>query len=136
MFSTTVDFAADEILALCEQGDPGSEEIWRFGVLQLLDEYNSILRHQGIAPAARVFDEEPKLTGHSGLDAAFAALACWLATRDGWQEPLWARDPQRVSRPWWFVSTSQYGRSWAMVQSPGEFRIRGVFITNTALLRA
>ncbi len=136
MFATTVDFAADEVLALLEQGDPTSEDLWRFGVLQLLDEYDSLRKHQGSEAAIEVFCIEPKLTGHSGLDASFAALACWLATRDGWQAPKWARDPQRVARPWWFVSSSEYGRAWAMVQSPGEFRIRGVFITNTALLRA
>ncbi len=136
MFATTADFAADEVLALRAQGDLTSEEVWRFGVLQLLDEYDSMLRHQGLEAAASVFEQEPKLTGHTGLDASFAALACWLATRDGWQEPNWARDPKRVARPWWFVSRSEYGRAWAMVQSPGEFRIRGVFITNTALVRA
>ncbi len=136
MFETTVDFAADEALTLLAQNDPTSEDIWRFGLLQLLDEYDSILRHQGLEAAMTVFKQEPKLTGHSGLDASFAALACWLATRDGWEAPKWARDPKRVARPWWFVSSSEYGRAWSMVQSPGEFRIRGIFITNTALLRA
>ena len=42
----------------------------------------------------------------------------------------------RVAQPWWIVSESAYGRAWAMVQSPAQFRIRGVFITDTALLRA
>ncbi len=136
MFATTVDFAADEALALLNNGDPTSEDLWRFGVLQLLDEYDSLLRHTGPITAIEVFQVAPKLTGHTGLDASFAALACWLATRDGWQARTWAKNPQRVARPWWFVSSSEYGRAWAMVQSPGEFRIRGVFITNTALLRA
>ena len=91
-----------------------------------------------LIPAAfhdKVFAYEPALTGHSGLDAAYAALACWLAHRDGWEAPGWARDPDRVARPWWFVSDSAYGRAWALAQSPGEFRIRGVFITDTALAR-
>lgn len=136
MFSTSVEFVADEILAMRGRRDLGSEEICCFGVLELLDEYDSILRHQGTEPAAWVFDKEPKLTGHSGLDASFAALDCWLATRDDWKKPPWPRDAKRVSRPWWFVSESAYGQSWAMAQSPDEFRTRGVFITNTALLRA
>jgi hypothetical protein len=121
--------------AIVDAGSMESEALWRFGVLQLLDDYDSVIRHQGVAEAARMFAEEPALTGHSGLDAAYAAMACWLAYRDGWQAPSWARDPGRVARPWWFVSNSAYGRAWAMVQSPGEFRIRGVFITDTALTR-
>ena len=121
--------------AIVDSGSGGSEALWRFGVLQLLDEYDSVMRHQGVAVAARMFAEEPALTGHSGLDAAYAAMACWLAHRDGWQAPSWARHGGRVARPWWFVSDSAYGRAWALVQSPGEFRIRGVFITDTALTR-
>jgi len=127
--------AAEQARVLVDSGSAGSEALWRFGVLQLLDDYDSILRHEGVAAASEVFADAPALTGHSGLDAAFAALACWLAQRDGWTAPQWARDPQRVARPWWFVSDSAYGRAWALVQSPGEFRIRGVFITDTALAR-
>ena len=62
--------------------------------------------------AATVLADEPPRTGHSGVDASFAALACWLADRDGWTAP-----------------------SWALTQSPGQFCIRGVFITDTALQR-
>jgi hypothetical protein len=47
----------------------------------------------------------------------------------------WTGRCPRVARPWWFVSSSAYGRAWALAQSPGQFRIRGVFITDTALLR-
>lgn len=54
MFSTSADFETDEILAMRGRRDLGSEEIWRFGVLQLLDEYDSILRHQGKEPATRM----------------------------------------------------------------------------------
>jgi hypothetical protein len=127
--------AAGSARALVDSGTAGSEALWRFGVLQLLDDYDSVIRHDGVAAAAQVFSDEPALTGHSGLDAAYAALACWLAQRDGWSAPAWARSPNRVARPWWFVSDSAYGRAWALAQSPGEFRIRGVFITDTALAR-
>ena len=116
-------------------GPVSSENLWRFGVLQLLDDYESVLAHDGVDAAAHLMAEAPGPTGHSGLDAAFAGLACWLADRDGWDAPDWARAEERVARPWWFVSTSAYGRAWAMVQSPAQFRIRGVFITDTALQR-
>lgn len=135
MVQVRVSSAADEARELVAEASCGSESLWRFGVLQLLDDYDSVLRHAGPSAAQEVFAEEPEPTGHSGLDASFAALACWLAQRDGWPAPSWARDPSRVARPWWFVSESAYGRAWALVQSPGEFRIRGVFITDTALAR-
>ncbi len=135
MSQVLVASAAGSARMLVAAGSAGSEALWRFGVLQLLDDYDSVLRHEGVNAAAGVFADEPAPTGHSGLDAAYAALTCWLAKRDGWAAPEWARDPSRVARPWWFVSDSAYGRSWALVQSPGEFRIRGVFITDTALAR-
>ena len=121
---------------MLDGAQPSGEDLWRFGVLQLLDDYETLKRHQGVPVASGVLAGEPPRTGHSGVDASFAALACWLADRDGWTAPAWARDPSRVARPWWFVSSSAYGRAWALTQSPGQFRIRGVFITDTALQRA
>ena len=126
---------ANEARTVMAAGDLGSEALWRFGILQVLDDYESVRRQRGAQSASVLFDEEPPLTGHSGLDAAYAALACWVSARDGWSAPDWARNSRRVARPWWFVSESAYGRAWALVQSPGEFRIRGVFITDTALVR-
>ena len=117
-------------------GPVSSEDLWRFGVLQLLDDYESVLSHAGVDAAAQLMAKAPGLTGHSGLDAAFAGLAYWLVDRDGWNPPEWALAEERVARPWWFVSLSAYGRARAMVQSPAQFRIRGVFITDTALQRA
>ena len=128
--------AALAVRAMLARNSVSSEDLWRFGVLQLLDDYESVRRHDGADAAAMMFMEVPGSTGDSGLDAAFAALACWLADRDGWSAPQWALADDPVARPWWFVSSSAYGRSWAMVQSPAQFRIRGVFITDTALPRA
>ena len=51
-----------------------SEHLWRFGVLQLLDDYESVRRHDGADAAAMMFMEAPGSTGDSGLDAAFAQL--------------------------------------------------------------
>lgn len=127
--------AAVAVRSLLSGGSPTSEDLWRFGVLQLVDDYESVRAHDGVDAAARLMAEAPGPTGHSGLDAAFAGLACWLADRDGWSAPEWALAEGRAARPWWFVSSSAYGRAWAMVQSPAQFRIRGVFITDTALQR-
>lgn len=127
--------AAKEVQALIESPNTTSEDIWRFGVLQLLDDYEFVRANQGTTAASKVFELAPDVTGHSGLDASFAALASWLAARDGWAKPAWASDSRRVARPWWFVSDSAQGKAWALVQSPGEFRVRGVFITDSALQR-
>ena len=116
-------------------GSLSGEDLWRFGVLQLLDDYESVRARDGVDAAAGLMADAPGSTGHSGLDAALAGLACWLADRDGWRAPRWALADDRVARPWWFVSSSAYGRAWAMAQSPAQFRIRGVFITETALQR-
>jgi hypothetical protein len=135
MSTATVAQAAREVQSMLDGALPPGEDLWRFGVLQLLDDYESLKRHRGAQMASEVLAVEPPRTGHSGVDASFAALTCWLADRDGWTSPAWALDPSRVARPWWFVSSSAYGRAWALAQSPGQFRIRGVFITDTALLR-
>jgi len=133
--STAVD-AAEAVRHLQDNGDASDEDLWRFGILQLLDDYESMRASQGQDSAVALLTVEPPMTGHSGFDAALAALVCWLADRDTWVAPAWAYSNTRVARPWWFVTPSAYGRAWALVQSPAQFRIRGVFITNTALLRA
>ncbi len=112
VLTPAVQDAAQAVRSLLADGPVSGEDLWRFGVLQLLDDYDSVLTHQGVDAAATLMTQAPEPTGHSGLDAAFAGLACWLADRDGWDAPLWA-----------------------MVQSPAQFRIRGVFITDTALQR-
>lgn len=127
--------AAVAVRSMLAGGPVSGEDLWRFGVLQVLDDYDSVRVRDGVRAAADLMAQAPVLTGHSGLDAALAGLACWLADRDGWAAPAWARADDRVARPWWFVSSSAYGRAWAMVQSPAQFRIRGVFITDTALQR-
>jgi hypothetical protein len=127
--------AAAAVRSLMAGGPVASEDLWRFGVLQLLDDYESVRAVDGVEAAALLMSEAPASTGHNGVDAAYAGLACWLADRDGWPAPVWALADERVARPWWFVSSSAYGRAWAMVQSPAQFRIRGVFITDTALQR-
>jgi hypothetical protein len=38
------------------------------------------------------------------VDAAFAAMAEYLARTDGWTVPLWARMPEREAWQWWFVT--------------------------------
>jgi len=80
MSTATVAQAACEVRSMLDGAQPSGEDLWRFGVLQLLDDYETLKRHQGVPAAAGVLAGEPPRTGHSGVDASFAALACWLAT--------------------------------------------------------
>ncbi len=130
----TVDDAAGVAAALLAEGRPLTQ-VWRFAVLQLLDDYSSVLRHEGIAAAAQMWADAPAGVGDLRVDAAFAAMAEHLARRDGWAVPRWARDPEREAMPWWFVTEFKGLHPRALVESPSSFRRRGVFITGDALER-
>ncbi|MGI8648225.1 MAG: hypothetical protein ACR2JX_08385 [Mycobacteriales bacterium] len=111
------------------------KDIWRHTVTQLLDDYQSIARHDGVMQAARLFVDVPEAAGDLRVDAAFHALAEHLARRDGWQPPAWSGDLSRTAMPWWFVSDLTGMHSRALRESPLSFRKRGVFITTDALER-
>lgn len=108
---------------------------WRFGVLQTLDDYASTLRRGGTALAAEVFAVEPPRTGSAQVDAAFAALADYLAGRDGWTPPAWAMDPTRGTDAW-YPAVPTIFRTEADRDSPPAFRQRGILITGRSLDRA
>jgi hypothetical protein len=103
---------------------------------QLLDDYTSVLRHEGVPAAARMWRDAPRATGDGRVDAAFAAMAEYLARRDGWAVPSWARLGEREAWPWWFVTDLSGMHARAPVESPSSFRRSGVFITSGALERA
>lgn len=108
---------------------------WRFGVLQSLDDYTSTLRRGGPELAATVFEGEPPRTGSPEIDAAFAALAEFLANRDDWLVPDWALDKSRRVEAW-YPEVPWFDRAEADVVSPEAFRSRGIFITGRSLARA
>jgi hypothetical protein len=114
-------------------GEPLSR-LWRYVFAQLLDDYTSVLHHAG-KQAAQMWSEAPRGTGDSRVDAAFAAMAEYLARKDGWTVPPWARLPEREAWPWWFVTDLRGLHPRALVESPSSFRRRGVFITSGALDR-
>jgi hypothetical protein len=131
----TVDQAAGSAVAMLADGEPLSR-VWRYVFVQMLDDYTSVLRHAGIPAAARMWASAPRSTGDMRVDAAFAAMAEYLARRDGWDVPPWARLPGREAWPWWFVADLRGLHPRALVESPSSFRRRGVFITTGALDRA
>jgi hypothetical protein len=112
------------------------QDIWRHAVIQLLDDYTSVLRHQGLEAAQAMWADRPRQSGDRRVDAALAALGEYLARRDGWHAPQWVRDPALEAVPWWFVTAFRGLHPRALVESPLSFRKRGVFITSGALQRA
>ncbi len=122
---------AEEMLAA---GEP-LQAIWRHAVLQLLDDYSHDYARSGAIGSSWRFDSEPPPSGSPEIDAALAALAEYLARRDGWTVPAWAREPGRYTATWWFVSPLRGMHATALQQSPPSFRTRGVFITAGALSR-
>ena len=133
-FRTVAD-AAQSAASMIAAGERLSR-VWRYVFVQFLDDYDSVRRHEGVGPAARMWQREPPPTGDLRLDAAFAGMAEHLARRDAWDVPRWARDPSREALPWWFVSDLPGMHPRALVESPSSFRRRGVFITRGALQRA
>ena len=131
----TADQAADSAIAMLQDGERLSR-LWRYIFVQLLDDYTSILHHRGVSAAAQMLFSPPRSTGDIRVDAAFAGMAEYLARRDGWTVPSWARLPEREAWPWWFVTDLQGMHARALVESPSSFRRRGVFITSGALDRA
>jgi hypothetical protein len=131
----TADQAAASAAAMLAGGERLSR-LWRYVFAQMLDDYTSVLHHAGISAAAQMWTDEPRGTGDSRVDAAFAAMAEYLARRDGWTPPSWARLSQREAWPWWFVTDLRGLHAQALVESPSSFRRRGVFITSGALDRA
>lgn len=131
----TADEAAASAAAMLADGERLSL-LWRYVLVQMLDDYSSVLRHKGTEAAARMWSEAPRRTGDGRVDAAFAAMAEYLARRDGWTVPSWARLPEREAWPWWFVTDLRGLHPRALVESPSSFRRRGVFITDGALARA
>ncbi|WP_167203020.1 hypothetical protein [Actinomyces respiraculi] len=110
-------------------------DVWRFGIIQALDDYASTVQRGGIRLGARFFDDEPAPTGAIEVDAAFAALAEHLAERDGWEAPTWAGQPWRVTTGW-YPDVIAWERDEARRTSPPAFRQRGIYITPRALERA
>jgi hypothetical protein len=122
---------ADDLLA---EGE-ALQSVWRYAIVQLLDDYSHDLARGGASVASQRFRREPLPTRSAEVDAALAALAEYLARRDNWPVPPWARKPERYSAKWWFVTPLRGMHATALQESPPSFRTRGVFITAGALSR-
>jgi hypothetical protein len=54
------------------------QSVWRYAIVQLLDDYSHDLARAGAAVASRRFSQEPPATRSTEVDAALAALAEYL----------------------------------------------------------
>lgn len=113
----------------------GLMNAWRFAVCQLIDDYQTVRKHDGLTAASRLFDTPPVSCGNARVDATLAALAEHIARRDGWPPPAWCFDEWRTTDRWWFVAGLRSLHAMALVQSPLAFRTRGVFICDGDLTR-
>lgn len=116
-------------------GGDSTDACWQFGILQTLDDYSSSFRRGGVDLACEVFTDEPPNTGAAEVDAAFAALAEYLAERDGWVAPNWVQDPTRRTEIWYPAVPAIFHVD-ADRESPDAFRSRGIMITSNSLARA
>lgn len=132
--SRAVERAVDEAVRRLSAGDP-LKLVWRYPLLQLLDDYTSAVAQLGVDTGASMWERAPSLTGEPRVDATIAGMAEHLARRDGWTAPGWVADPARETAQWWFVTDLEGMHPMALVESPLSFRKRGVFITRDALVR-
>lgn len=82
MTGLTAATAASQAQRMLAEGEP-LLSVWRYCIIQLLDDYASEARRLGAERASQRFDGEPAPTGASEVDAGLAALAEYLARRDG-----------------------------------------------------
>jgi len=79
--------------------------------------------------------EEPQPTGSARFDALLGGVVAHVARQAGVPAPAWAGGPGRFLDEWWFVSGVVSLHASALVQSPAELAIRGVFVCDGALDR-
>lgn len=99
---------------------------WRL-IAEFLEEY----RHEPTADRAALLAAEPPSTGEERWDVFLAALAEYLAARDGRGVAEWARE-RRLSA-FWFPFNTAAARVDALVHAPASFRSRGIFIAPAEL---
>ncbi|HLL68538.1 MAG TPA: hypothetical protein VK453_22905 [Micromonosporaceae bacterium] len=94
---------------------------WRM-IAEFLEEF----RWEPAASRWELLNAEPAGTGDERWDVFLAALAEYLAARDGRAAPPWAEG--RSLRRFWFPFNTKAARVDAVVHAPAAFRRRGVFV--------
>ncbi len=111
--------------------DPDSEQEALRCVLQLVADARAV----DTESLAAMLAVEPALTGSARFDALLGGVAAHLARQAGLPAPTWTSASSRFLDEWWFVSGVASLHASALVQSPAELAIRGVFVCDGALDR-
>lgn len=77
----------------------------------------------------------PASTGEPKWDACIAALAEYVALRDGLEPPRWARDSKYALDQFWFPVSTPAAVGDGLVYAPASFACRGIFIERRELER-
>lgn len=134
-YRRTTHSLASDMRDLLARGRFSDRDAWRYVIGQAIDTYTSRLNWGSVDDAAATFAEQPPLSGHSGLDAAVAALAEFLAHRDGWSVPQWVQSSARFAPEPWIVASLPSTRVRATRETPVEFGRRGVYVSPDDLVR-
>lgn len=94
---------------------------WRL-VAEFLENY----RWEPVETRQAFLEREPTLSGDERWDVFLAALAEFVAARDGRGAPAWAET--RSLRRFWFPFNTRAARVDALVNAPAAFRRRGVYV--------
>ncbi len=94
---------------------------WRL-IAEFLEEY----RWEPVDARWGLLAAEPSGTGDEHWDVFLAALAEYLAARDGQGAPSWVES--RSLRRLWFPFNTRAARVDALVHAPAAFRRRGVYV--------
>lgn len=99
---------------------------WRY-IAEFLEEYS----WEPPVARLRLLDEPPTSTGDERWDAFLAALAEYLAARDGRGTPDWVGFRPLVR--FWFPFNTAAARADAIVHAPAAFRSRGIYLSQHEL---
>lgn len=101
-------------------------ERWLF-ISEFLEEH----RHEPRPRRLALLADEPAPTGDERWDVFLAALAEYLAYKDGRRGPAWCE--ARHLYQFWFPFNTPLARAEAIVHAPASFRRRGVMIARNEL---
>ena len=105
---------------------------------ELSDFLHEFERYAGGPDALRMLVPTPGLlrgqTDRGAVwDAYLAATAAALAQRLKQLPPSWTRQPERFLHEPWYASPGSHMRALLLLESPGPFRERNLFVTANAL---
>lgn len=107
---------------------------WFYGLLQLVDYYESALARGGSGLASGTFYRAPAVPSPR-IRASLASAAEHFAARDDWKAPRWAQAQASLDEEW-FVDEVPAFYSLQRRESPPAFAKRRIYVFANALERA